>query len=320
MRWLSIISLLTLVSLPLDGVNPSAGSTPEDADTASSELAGTLDSIGSDSLNNLMTYWAEAFRALHPNVTLQIEGKGSSTAPTALIEGTAQIGPMSRLMKATEINQFRARFGYAPHAVSVALDTLAIYVHRHNPLEAISLRDLDGLFSQNGFSGNPAIERWADLGIVAPWASRHITLYGRNSASGTYGFFKSHVLKGGDFRPTMNEQPGSSAVVQAVATDILGIGFSGIGYRHSGVKLLPVSRDGEDPVFPTLDACLSGAYPIARLLYIYVNKDPNHGMDPLTREFLRFILSEAGQKIVEEDGYDPLPQEIALKNLDSLNP
>lgn len=319
MRWSSISFFLMFGSFPLGGASSYIEASPL-VGMEVSELAGTLDSIGSDSLNNLMTYWAEAFRALHPNVTIQIEGKGSSTAPTALIEGTAQIGPMSRPMKATEINQFRARFGYDPHAVSVALDTLAIYVHRNNPLEAISLRDLDGIFSQNGFSGARSIERWSDMGIVSPWAQRKIALYGRNSASGTYGFFKNLVLRGGDFRPTMNEQPGSSAVVEGVATDILGIGFSGIGYRHSGVKLLPVSRDGEPPVLPTLEACLNGDYPIARLLYVYVNKSPTHGVDPIAREFLRFILSEAGQTIVEEDGYYPLPAEIVLKNLDSLNP
>jgi phosphate transport system substrate-binding protein len=318
MRWpLSIVLFgMTLAGLSRLAAAPTTATEPAPVTI----LAGTLDSIGSDSLNNLMTYWAEAFRARHPNVIIQIEGKGSSTAPTALIEGTAQIGPMSRPMKDTEINAFRARFGYPPHAVSVALDTLAIYVHRDNPLQVISLEQLDGIFSRTGFSSSPPIDRWRDLSLTTPWAERRITLHGRNSASGTYGFFKTLVLRGGDFRPSMNEQPGSAAVVQAVASDILGIGFSGIGYRNAGVKVLAVSANGSQPALPTLRECLSGEYPIARLLFIYVNKDPVDGIDPITREFLHFVLSDEGQRIVEADGFYPLPADIVTRNLDSLNP
>lgn len=285
---------------------------------ATKGIIGTLDSIGSDSLNNLMSIWAEAFREIYPNVTIQIEGKGSSTAPTALIEGTAQIGPMSRPMKASERNKFRARFGYEPHAVGVALDTLAIFVHKDNPLQSLSLRQLDGIFSQTGYSGSPAIELWKDLSLPQPWAFRQITLHGRNSASGTYGFFKSSVLRGGDFRLNVNEQPGSSAVIQSVASDLFGIGYSAIGYKTASVKVLSISKDGKEPVYPTFENCLSGSYPITRLLYIYVNKDSRKGIDTLTREFLKFVLSPHGQDLVHEAGYYPLPKHVAENNLTAL--
>lgn len=285
---------------------------------ATKGIIGTLDSIGSDSLNNLMSIWAEAFREIYPNVTIQIEGKGSSTAPTALIEGTAQIGPMSRPMKASEVDTFRARFGYEPHAVGVALDTLAIFVHKDNPLQSLSLRQLDGIFSQTGYSGSPAIESWKDLSLPQPWAFRRITLHGRNSASGTYGFFKSSVLRGGDFRLNVNEQPGSSAVIQGVASDPFGIGYSAIGYKTASVKVLSISKDGEEPVYPTLENCLSGSYPITRLLYIYLNKDSRKGIDTLTREFLKFVLSPDGQNLVQEAGYYPLPRHVAERHLAAL--
>lgn len=285
---------------------------------ATEGIVGTLDSIGSDSLNNLMSIWAEAFREIYPNVTIQIEGKGSSTAPTALIEGTAQIGPMSRPMKASELDKFRARFGYEPHAVGVALDTLAIFVHKDNPLQTLSLRQLDGIFSQNGYSGSDAIETWKDLSLPQPWALRRITLHGRNSASGTYGFFKTSVLRGGDFRLNVNEQPGSSAVIQGVASDLFGIGYSAIGYKTASVKVLSISKDGKEPVYPSLENCLSGAYPITRLLYIYLNKDSRKGIDSLTREFLKFVLSPDGQKLVQEAGYYPLPGHVAERHLAAL--
>jgi phosphate transport system substrate-binding protein len=282
-------------------------------------LTGTLDSVGSDSLNNLMTLWAEAFQDIYPNVTVQIEGKGSSTAPTALIEGTAQLGPMSRAMKSTEVDAFRARFGYDPHAITVALDTLALYVHRDNPLETLSMKELDAIYSSTFFRGANPISQWSALSLPAPWSVRKITLYGRNSASGTYGLFKNLVLRGGDFRQTVNEQPGSSAVVQAVGADLFGIGYSGIGYRSSGVKVLAISQGDQLPALPTLENCLNGQYPITRLLYIYVNKHPENGMDPVTREFIRFVLSVEGQKMVAQNGYYQLPHSVSNEQSNAIS-
>lgn len=286
--------------------------------TPVSGVSGNLDSIGSDTLNNLMTLWAESFQAIYPNVHIQIEGKGSSTAPPALIEGTAQLGPMSREMKNTEIDKFEERFGYKPYKVGVALDALAVYVHKDNPIDALSLQQVDAIFSSTLKLGGNPLETWGQLGLDGEWAPRSISAYGRNSASGTYGFFKNVALGKGDFKSSVKEQPGSSAVVQGISSDIYGIGYSGIGYRTSGVKLLSISSDGGKAYEPSLENCISGDYPLARLLFVYINRNPVEELDTLTKEFLKFVLSRQGQEIVVKDGYYPLPANIAQQIVDEL--
>jgi len=281
-------------------------------------VSGNLNSVGSDTLNNLMTLWAEAFRAHYPNVNIQIEGKGSSTAPPALIEGTSQLGPMSRAMKSTELDAFEAEFGFKPTQVGVSIDALAVFAHKDNPIEALSMQELDSIFSNTFKAGGGPINTWGEVGLDGDWASRPISLYGRNSASGTYGYFKSVALKKGDYRSEVKEQPGSSAVVQGIAADLYGLGYSGIGYKTSGVKALPLGDSHETAFEPSLENCLSGDYPLARLLYIYVNKQPNEKLDKLTYEFLRFVLSKPGQEIVVKDGYFPLPAPVAAEMLSRL--
>lgn len=283
-------------------------------------VSGNLNSIGSDTLNNLMTLWAEEFRRLYPSVKPQIEGKGSSTAPPALIEGTAQLGPMSREMKPTEVDAFERAFGYKPTALRVAIDALAVYVHRDNPLEKLTLPEVDTVFSKARACGHPQdIQTWGQLGVSGPLVQRPISLYGRNSASGTYGYFKEHALCKGDFRDSVKEQPGSASVVQGITSDVAGIGYSGIGYRTSGVKPLALAKTQGGPYTDTSsENVLSGAYPLSRYLYVYVNRAPNKPMDPLTREFLRFVLSAQGQEVVIKDGYMPLPETIASKERLSL--
>lgn len=270
-------------------------------------ISGNLNSVGSDTLNNMMALWAESFQAIYPNVKIQVEGKGSSTAPPALIEGAAQIGPMSREMKAEEIDKFEAKYGYKPTAVPVALDALAVFVNKDNPIAGLTLQEVDSVFSSTYKLGGSPINTWGQLGLEGDWAGRAISLYGRNSASGTYGFFKHVALGKGDYRSTVKEQPGSSAVVQGVASDLYGIGYSGIGYKTSGVKAIALASDGGALFEPSFENCLSGDYPLARLLYIYVNKAPNRPLDPLTLEFIQFVLSRQGQEIVVKDGYFPLP-------------
>jgi len=275
---------------------------------STSGVSGNLNSIGSDTLNNLMTLWAEGFREIYPNVNIQIEGKGSSTAPPALIEGTAQLGPMSRAMKASETDAFERKYGYKPTEVRVAIDALAVFVHKDNPIESLSLPEVDGLFSSTYRLGGGPIETWGELGLGGKFKERPVSLYGRNSASGTYGYFKEVALGGGDFSSRVKEQPGSSAVVQGVASDLYSIGYSGIGYKTSGVKALALAfAEGEPAYEPTPDNSLSGDYPLARFLYIYINKDPNEPLDTLTREFLHFVLSREGQEVVAKDGYFPMP-------------
>ena len=283
-----------------------------------SGVDGNLNSIGSDTLNNLMTLWAEGFKARYPNVKIQIEGKGSSTAPPALIEGTAQLGPMSRPMKSSEIDEFEKKFGYKPVEVKVAVDALAVFAHKDNPIGGLTMKQVDGIFSSTFKAGGTSIEKWGQAGLKDAWADKAISLYGRNSASGTYGFFKEHALAKGDFKPTVKEQPGSSAVVQSIASDLGAIGYSGIGYRTSGVKAVPLAAEGGQPVEPTYENCLSGDYPLARFLVIYVNRKPGQPMDKLTLEFLRFVLSKEGQEVVVKVGYYPMPKAIADEVLATL--
>ncbi len=282
-----------------------------------SGVSGNLNSIGSDTLNNLMTLWAEGFKKTYPNVNIQIEGKGSSTAPPALIEGTAQLGPMSREMKSEEIDAFEKKFGYKPTAVKVAIDALAVFAHKDNPIKGISMEQIDSIFSSTRKKGGDDISDWGQLGLDA-WKGRAISLFGRNSASGTYGFFQEHALSKGDFKPSVKEQPGSSAVVQGIAGDQYALGYSGIGYKTSGVRALPVSADGGEAFEATYANALSGDYPMARFLLVYVNKKPGAALDTLTLEFLKYVLSKEGQMVVEKDGYYPMPNELVTETLGSL--
>jgi phosphate transport system substrate-binding protein len=283
-------------------------------------IAGNLSSVGSDTLNNLMTLWAEAFRAHYPSVQVQVEGKGSSTAPPALIEGTAQLGPMSREMKPSEVDAFERRFGYRPTEVRVAVDALAVYVHRDNPLARLTLPEVDAIFSKTRACGHPRpIDTWGKAGVAGALASRPISLYGRNSASGTYGFFKEKALCGGDYRDTVKEQPGSASVVQGVSEDSAGIGYSGIGYRTSGVKVLALAKEQGGEYHDVEPAeVYAGRYPLARYLYINVNRPPGRPLPPLVVELLRFVLSREGQEIVVKDGYQPLPAAVDAEELAKL--
>jgi phosphate transport system substrate-binding protein len=283
----------------------------------SSGVSGNLNSIGSDTMNNLMTLWAEGFAKFYPNVKIQVEGKGSSTAPPALIAGTAQLGPMSREMKQAEVDQFEAQFGHKPTALRSALDSLAVYVNKDNPTMSLSLPEVDAIFSRTRLLGHKeAISTWGQAGLSSAWASRPISLYGRNSASGTYGFFKEHALGNGDYRDEVKEQPGSASVVQGVTEDLSGIGYSGIGYRTSGVKALALSaKEGSAAIEPTPVNVYNGTYPLARFLFIYINKDPDRPLDPLMREFVRFVFSKEGQEVVVKDGYLPVPASVAVEEV-----
>ena len=279
-----------------------------------SGVSGNLNSIGSDTMNNLMTLWGEAFAKIYPNVKIQVEGKGSSTAPPALIAGTAQLGPMSRAMRGTEIDQFEAKFGYKPTQLRTSYDALAVYVNKDNPLEKATLADIDGAFSKSRRRGGKNVGTWGQIGLTGDWAARPISLYGRNSASGTYGFFKEHALSNGDYKDTVKEQPGSASVVQGVTADRFGMGYSGIGYKTSGVKVVALATKATDAYSDgSYEDVVSGKYPLARFLYVYVNKAPGKDLDPVVREFLKFVFSKDGQEIVVKDGYYPLPAKIVAE-------
>jgi phosphate transport system substrate-binding protein len=299
-----------------EGEGPDAGLRPY---RKVSGISGAITSIGSDTLNNLMTLWAEGFRRQYPNVKIQVEGKGSSTAPPALIEGTAQLGPMSRLMKTSEIDKFEAKFGYPPAAYPVAVDALALFVNKDNPLPALTLEQLDAAFSKTRRHGaSQEIKTWGQLGLNGEWAGAPISLYGRNSASGTYGFFKEHALKNGDFKDQVKEQPGSASVVQGVTEDRYGLGYSGIGYSTSGVRMVSISVKGGKPIEPTLANTRNGSYPLWRYLYVYVNQAPGKPLSPIVHEFLKYIYSREGQSDVVKDGYFPVDGATIEKHLGVL--
>lgn len=287
---------------------------------ATTGVSGNVNSIGSDTLNNLMTLWAEDFKKWYPNVNIQIQGAGSSTAPPALIEGTANFGPMSREMKSEEIQAFEAKHGYKPTAVPVAIDVLAVYVNKDNPIKGLSLQQVDAIFSATRKCGAPKdITRWGEVGLEGAWVNRDFTIYSRNAVSGTYGYFKDEALCKGDFKSSINEQPGSASVVQGVSESINGIGYSGIGYVTSGVRALPLSKkDGQPFVTPDAAHALDGTYPLARVLYVYINKHPNRKLDTLPLEFLKLVLSKQGQETVVRDGYIPLPESMVKKALAEL--
>lgn len=276
-------------------------------------VSGNVTSVGSDTLNNLMTLWAETFKRFYPNVNIQIQGAGSSTAPPALIEGAANFGPMSRMMTAKEIEAFEKKHGYKPTAVPVAIDALAVYVNKDNPIKGLSIPQVDAIFSATRKCGLAQdLTRWGQVGLTGDWASRDIALYGRNSVSGTYGYFKEVALCRGDFKKNVAEQPGSASVVQSVTGQINAIGYSGIGYKTSGVRALPLSRkDGEPFVEADAKHAADGTYPLARILYVYVNKRPNQPLAPLEREFFNLVLSREGQEVVVKDGFVPLPAKLA---------
>ncbi len=282
-------------------------------------ISGKITSIGSDTMNNLLALWGDGFKRFYPNVIIEFEGKGSSTAPPALLAGTAQLGPMSREMKNEELEAIERRYGFKPTAINAGLDGIAIYVHKDNPVKSLTLQQIDAIFSKTRRGGTRTdIRRWSD--IDPSLSNFAISLYGRNSASGTYGFFKEHALFRGDFKDNVKEQPGSAAVVHGVSRDRYGIGYSGIGYRTTGVRAVPVSRkEGEIAFEPTYENVESGKYPIARFFFLYILKDPKKPLDPLVKEFLTYILSFEGQSDLIKDGYYPLSYRLVERELQKLN-
>ena len=304
----AISALLPLSSMAEDKVDAGL------ADYAkASGVSGNISSVGSDTLANLMTLWAEEFKRLYPNVNVQIQAAGSSTAPPALTEGTSNFGPMSRKMKDKELAAFESKFGYKPTPVAVAIDALAVYVNKDNPIKGLSIPQVDAMFSATrkcGFTSD--ITTWGQVGLTGEWANRPVQLYGRNSVSGTYGYFKEKALCKGDFKDNVNEQPGSASVVQGITKSINGLGYSGIGYKTSGVKAVPLTKkEGGEYIEATPINASNGTYPLGRFLYVYVNKHPNKPLPPLESEFVKMILSKTGQLVVVKDGYIPLPAKVA---------
>lgn len=285
-----------------------------------SGVSGNLSSVGSDTLANLMTLWAEAYKKEYPSVNIQIQAAGSSTAPPALTEGTANLGPMSRKMKDGELSAFEQKHGYKPTAIPVAVDALAVFVHKDNPIKGLTMAQVDAIFSVTRLCGAKAdAKTWADVGVTGDLANKPIQLFGRNSVSGTYGYFKEEALSKGDFKANVNEQPGSASVVSSISSSLNGIGYSGIGYKTSSVRTVPLAKkDGGEFVEDNETNALNGTYPLSRFLYVYVNKAPNKPLAPLEAEFVKLVLSRQGQEVVMKDGYIPLPSRVVSKALADL--
>jgi phosphate transport system substrate-binding protein len=287
--------------------------------TKASGVAGNVSSVGSDTLANMMTLWAEEFKRQYPNVNIQIQAAGSSTAPPALTEGTSNLGPMSRKMKDKELEAFENKFGYKPTAIPVAIDALAVFVNKDNPIKGLTIKQIDALFSTTRKCGaDKVMTKWGDTGLTESWSNKKIELYGRNSVSGTYGYFKKKALCKGDFKNTVKEQPGSASVVQAVSASLNGIGYSGMGYKTSSVRAVPLAKKGSKFIEANPENAVNGTYPLSRFLFMYVNKKPNQPLLPIEREFTKMILSQQGQSIVAKDGYIPLPAKVVAQTLKKL--
>jgi phosphate transport system substrate-binding protein len=280
-------------------------------------VSGSIKSEGSDTMNNLMTYWSEGFRRIYPAVRIEIQGKGSGTAPPALTAGTATFGPMSREAKSSENDEFKAKTGYDLTQLATSIDMLAVFVHKDNPIKGLTLPQVDAIFSKTRKGGYPDdITRWGQLELTGAWADAPIALYGRNAASGTYGFFKDNALYKGDFKDTVKEQPGSSAVVQGVGSEKFAIGYSGIGFKTADVRAVPLAEDASSKMIPAEpDYAYSGDYPLSRFLWLSVNHKPGGKLDPLRREFIKYVFSRQGQEMVVKDGYFPVSAPIAEKML-----
>ena len=283
-------------------------------------VSGSIKSVGSQTLSNLMTMWLEGFKAAYPGVTTAIEAKGSGSAPPALTAGTASFGPMSRTMKVQEIAEFDKARGYKPTGIPVAIDMLSVYVHKDNPLASLTLAQVDAIFSKQRSRGHDTdIARWRDLGLTGEWADKPISIYGRDSASGTYEFFKEFALSKGDFKDTVKQMGGTAAVVQAVGSEKYGIGYGGFGAVTADVRAVPLAVDAKStPIAPTAENAYTGTYPMWRFLYIYVDYKPGSQLDPLRLEFLKYVLSQNGQRDVIKDGYFPLTAPLVKNGLKAL--
>ena len=284
------------------------------------EVSGSIKSVGSDTMDKLMQRWTEEFQAGYRGVQAEVEGQGSSKAMPALIAGASSLGPMSRDPKESEVADFEKKFGYKPTMVATSIDMLGVFVHRDNPLQKISLAEVDAIFSSTRKLGNKvSIEQWSQLGLTGDYTKAPIQLFSRNASSGTYGYFKEKVLGNGDFKSSVSEQSGSASVIQSVGANRFAIGYSGIGYKTENVKALSLATEkGGEAIEPTVANAYSGDYPLSRFLYLALNYKPNSKLDPLRREFLRFVFSRKGQEIVAEQGFFPMNAESARESLLSV--
>jgi len=316
-----LTAVLTGVSLAIASVTIHAVEAEPSGYTPVDGLSGSLSSVGSDTLVYVMSNWVVNFKRLYPKVSFRIEAAGSSTAPPALIDGSANFGPMSRLMKDKEIQAFVDKFGHEPTVFRIALDGLAVFVHKDNPIEGLTLAQLDAIYSATRQCGHEKdINSWGQLGLTGAWADRVLKAYGRDSLSGTNAFFAKNALCKGSYKDAVIERASSGDIVRAIVNNPNGIGYSGIGYKTSDVRILPLTKAAGQPyVAPSETNIYHNSYPLRRYLYLYVNKAPNEPLPPLEREFIKMALSAGGQDLVYKDGFVPLSPAIVQAELTKLD-
>jgi len=285
-------------------------------------LRGRLRSVGSDTMNELMKSCAEQFvERFHPKLRIMHEGKGSSSAPPAICEGLADVGPMSRPLKDVEVKQFVDAFGGQPVQLATAIDAIAVYVHPSNPVakRGLNLQELDAIFSTTRKLGYPRdVTKWGDIGVSGDWATRSVTVFSRNKLSGTYALFRKVAMGKGEYKTTNREMVGSAAVIDGVAADANAIGYTGIGYKSNKVSIVPISAGANTPAYlPDPKHAYSGAYPFARPLLITVARKGDQPLTALQQEFLRYVFSREGQTQVAEKGFFPIDAATARKQLKS---
>lgn len=265
---------------------------------------GTIQVKGSDTMVNIAQAWAEEYRKVAPNVEVEVSGGGSGVGIAALIRGTVDVANSSREMKPAELEQARANTGQDAKEFIVGYDALAVYVHKENPIAEVTLEQLARVFAEDG-----DITRWSQLGVTLPGTSDDtIVRVSRQSSSGTYEFFREHVLGVGDFKLGSRDMSGSKEVVELVGHTLTAIGYSGMGYATTAVKMLPLAPvDGSPAVAPTVEATLSRAYPLARSLQVYTLGEPTGDV----KQYIDWILSADGQRIVQENGYVPVSASLS---------
>lgn len=293
---------------------------------------GKLTCVGSDTMRVLMQEWGKAFLADHPDVILTHQNHGSGTALPALIEGRCNLAAMSRPMSNAEISRFETQFGHRPTGIKVALDALAVYVNKDNPLRGLTLKQLDGIFSASRKCGGRRLDDWGEL-VFGSFEGQAIVPVGRDELSGTHELFREKAMCGGAFRKGLRVAKDSEDVITFVASDKYAIGYSGIGYRTGEVRALAIARNADSGYYayhvkefrndPDLKKRYAyvyrGKYPLSRFLYIYLDKAPGRILPRHLDQFLRFVLSAKGQNIVHKVGFIPMTEKMTARERKKLS-
>lgn len=301
-----------------------------------SQIAGTFKVQGSETMYPLMSRLTMEFQRRQPKVAIDVKGGGSTKAVAEFLQpplsktgkvmlleeraGSFKMIATSRELFDAEVKEFVAQHGYEPTAVPVAVDAVALYVHKDNPVSGLTLDQVDAMFSTTRNRGyKTAITQWGQVGLTDGWEKAPIQLYGRDRKSGTRAFFQDHCLAGGEFMSGLHEDPGAASVILDLSRDQLGIGYSGLGLLSSSVRVIPLAEAAGTPyVTPSAATVADQTYPLRRVLYLYIDKAPNVPLPAAAQEFLTFIMTQEGQEAVTKAGFFPLPPGEAMKSAVAL--